>query len=206
MTTKAQERRHKLRIDLIDAAERRIVDDGLSALTARGLAKDVGCALGAIYNVFPDLDALVIAVNSRILSRLDRAIEQEVPPPEPTADTATDYLVGLALAYARFARGNTNQWSCLFEAGMRAGMPQPEWHLDEHLRLMSRIVEGLRRIAGTASDDRLWLLARALFSAIHGIVLLGMQDRFVAVPPEDMEDQISIIVRSVARGIQDEFS
>ena len=206
MITKAQDRRQKLRMDLIDAAERRIEADGLANLKARGLAKEVGCALGAIYNVFPDLDTLVVSVNSRTLARIDRAIAESVAPLSGKPEATQEFMVGLALGYARFARDNTNLWSCLFEAGMRSVTPQPEWHQDEHLRLIERVVEGLRLIAPDASDDRLWLLARALFSAVHGIVQLGMQERFVAVPQEQMEEQISIVVRSVIRGIRQEFA
>ena len=206
MTTKAEERRQKLRMDLIDAAERTIAAQGLGGLTARGLAKEVGCALGAIYNVFPDLDTLVVSVNSRTLMAIDRTMVQSVPSPSGEAEDAKDFLVGLALAYARFAQENTNLWSCLFEAGMQASVPQPEWHLDEHLRLFERIVDGLRPVAPNAPDDRLWLLARALFSAVHGIVQLGIQERFVAVPEDQLEEQITIVVRSVTRGIRQEFA
>ncbi len=205
MTTKAQERRQKLRMDLIDTAERTIAAQGLASLTARGLAKEVGCALGAIYNVFPDLDTLVVSVNSRTLTAIDRTMVQSVAPPSGKFEAAQEFMVGLALAYARFAQENTNLWSCLFEAGMQSSEPQPEWHQDEHLRLFERIVEGLRPIAPQAPDDRLWMLARALFSAVHGIVQLGIQERFVAVPESELEEQITIVVRSVTRGIRKEF-
>ena len=58
-------RRENLRESLVDAAERTITEQGLAQLKARALAQEVGCALGAIYNVFPDLAALIMAVNSR---------------------------------------------------------------------------------------------------------------------------------------------
>lgn len=48
-----EERRERLRMALIDAAEATIAADGLAALKARDLAREVGCALGAIYTAFP---------------------------------------------------------------------------------------------------------------------------------------------------------
>ena len=42
-------------------------------MKARPLAEAAGCALGAIYTVFPDLDALILAVSARTLARLERA-------------------------------------------------------------------------------------------------------------------------------------
>lgn len=206
MTTKAEERRQILRVSLIEAAERTIVESGMNSLTARALAKEVGCAVGAIYNVFPDLDALVVAVNSRTLQKIDRAIASTVAPPDETMDAIQDFMVGLALTYARFAQEHTNLWLCLFELGMRASGPLPEWHQDEHLRLIERVVDGLRLLAPDAPHDRLRLLARALFSAVHGIVQLGLQERFVSVPHDELEEQIALVVRAVTTGINRELS
>src|SRR5258708_13619492 len=70
--TKAAERRQRLRDALISAAEWTIETHGLSGLKARALAFQVGCAVGAIYNVVTDLDDLIIAVNSRTLAALER--------------------------------------------------------------------------------------------------------------------------------------
>ena len=53
------ERRGRLREALIEAAMAAIRAQGLASLKARDLARSAGCALGAIYNVFPDLDALI---------------------------------------------------------------------------------------------------------------------------------------------------
>jgi len=56
MAGKVEARRAALRDALIHHAEIRIERDGLKNLRARDLAKDAGCALGAIYNVFGDLN------------------------------------------------------------------------------------------------------------------------------------------------------
>ena len=56
MAGKVAVRREVLRKSLIDIATQRIARDGLSALRARDLAGDAGCAVGAIYNVFGDLN------------------------------------------------------------------------------------------------------------------------------------------------------
>src|SRR6516164_10889056 len=71
-----QTNRHAvLREQLIDAAERTIASKGLAALRARDLARETGCAVGTIYNVFEHLDELVLCVGSRTLAMLDAALE-----------------------------------------------------------------------------------------------------------------------------------
>jgi AcrR family transcriptional regulator len=52
----------------------------IQALRARDVAQNVGCALGAIYNVFADLDALVLAVKERTLDMLEAEIARQPPP------------------------------------------------------------------------------------------------------------------------------
>ena len=64
-------RHEKLQNALIEAAERAIATQGLGALRARALAEEVGCAVGAIYTIFPDLDGIILAANSRTLIQID---------------------------------------------------------------------------------------------------------------------------------------
>ena len=70
MTTKADLRKADLRLKLVAAAEVRIARDGAGALRARDLAKDADCAVGAIYNAFDDLNAIIVAVNGQTFRRL----------------------------------------------------------------------------------------------------------------------------------------
>src|ERR1700682_1974898 len=75
-TQMAPDSHARLRQALVGSAERRIVEAGLPALKARDLAEEVGCALGMIYKVFQDLDAIILTVNMNTLGRLDAALSQ----------------------------------------------------------------------------------------------------------------------------------
>src|SRR5437764_12558712 len=65
------QRRARLRDALVTAAEHAIAQQGPGSLRARALAEEVGCAVGAIYNVVEDLDDLVLLVNARTLTALE---------------------------------------------------------------------------------------------------------------------------------------
>src|SRR5579862_2913529 len=111
MTPKTAERRQELKGALIEAAERVISVRGLEALRARDLATEVGCAIGAIYNVFPNLDALIIEVNARTLRSFERFLaDAEKAPPRPGENAAIAELVQLALVYLAFAVANRPRW------------------------------------------------------------------------------------------------
>ena len=120
-------RREHLRDALIDAAARAIAKDGLSGLKARALADEVGCAVGAIYNVVADLDELVLLANARTLAELEKILAAAVSPGRGP-DWAIEQLVKLALAYLDFAATHRSQWQALFEHRLASGQVPPEWY------------------------------------------------------------------------------
>ena len=97
-----------LRGQLTDVAERTIAEKGLAALKARDLAREAGCAVGTIYNVFEHLDELVLCVGSRTLAMLEATLEPvRSPVRHSSAEEAVDEIVRLALAYLEFAATHT---------------------------------------------------------------------------------------------------
>ncbi len=78
MAAKTEMRKAALKERLLDIAERRIAEGGLAALRARDLAAEAECSVGAIYNVYDDLNALVMAVNGRTFRALGKAVTKAV--------------------------------------------------------------------------------------------------------------------------------
>src|SRR5262249_23361169 len=198
----AAERRQRLRDALISAAEWTIETHGLSGLKARALAFQVGCAVGAIYNVVTDLDDLIIAVNSRTLAALERDLAAAEQVCGAAAQAApVDRLVRLGTAYLTFATAHRERWRALFEHRLRAGKCLPEQYLEDQRRLF-RYVEGpLAELQPHLSDERLPLVARSLFSAVHGVVILGLEEKLQTVPSEILREQVALIVSALGRGM-----
>ena len=185
MAARTEARRAALRQNLIDIAERRIADLGYPALTARDLAAEAGCALGAIYTSFPDMETMVAAVNSRTVARLEQAVAAAFAATESPEDPKTA-LVLLGQTYHRFVVENPRLWSAIFELGFGPGTEIPRARIEENTRLLGHVVKPVRTLFPDMSDERRMLIAKSLFSAVHGIVSLGLQRRFVAVPREEI--------------------
>jgi AcrR family transcriptional regulator len=196
--SKALERRAKLREDLILAAERSISAGGLAALKTRELAREIGCANGAVYNLVEDMDELVLLVGSRTLRRLDAALTaaESAGPPSPT-----EKLVRIAVAYCDFAAENLELWRALFEHRMTPGKPIPEWAVSEQMDLFRHIFQPLAALLPSRSAAELGVTARSLFSAVHGMVLLGLEQKLIAVPVEALRAEIAVITRAVVKGL-----
>jgi len=200
--TPVTDRRGALRDALVDAAERVIAEGGLAHLRARELAKEVGCAVGAIYNVFPDLDALVLTVNLRPLSLFEDSIAA-LPRAAAggTAGRAVDDLVALALAYLDFAAAHPRRWRALFEHRMSGDQPPPDWYLAEQGRLFRYIEEPLGALCPGLDDAARALLARTLFSATHGMVGLGLDEKLMTIPTATLRREVARVVRATGEGL-----
>lgn len=201
MTTTAA-RRERQRTQLIDAAEKAIAERGLAGLKARELAQEIGCALGAIYNLVADMDELVLRVGSRTLARLDAALSAAESEDAPiSTDAAADRLVAIALAYCAFARDNLQLWRVLFEHRMAEGAVVPDWAVSEQMTLFRHILEPLSVLLPDRVEPERVLMGRTLFSAVHGVVAIGLEEKLIAVPRRDLDRQIEGLVRLVCRGL-----
>lgn len=196
--SKALERREKLRESLILAAERSISAKGLAGLKTRELAREVGCANGAVYNLVDDMDELILRVGSRTLRKLDASLIQAEGDGPVSADQT---LVRIALAYCDFAAANTELWRALFEHRMAPGKPMPDWAADEQMDLFRHIYRPLATLFPKRSANELSLTARSMFSAVHGMVLLGLEQKLVAVPIDALRSEIAIIVKAMINGL-----
>lgn len=194
MVGKVAARRAALRETLIESAERRIAADGLSALRARDLAKDAGCALGAIYNVFGDLNDLVLAVNARTFHRLGTAVSAELAdaPQDPV-----EQLVVMAQAYHHFAAAEYLSWRALFDIERAPDEEAPEWYLQEMGQLFAYIANPLAVIFPNLGEEDRALLTRGLFSSVHGIVFLGLDRASSGVPAAEIDRMIALILRQM---------
>jgi AcrR family transcriptional regulator len=202
---KQTERHTALREQLIDAAERTIANKGFEALKARDLAREVGCAVGTIYNVFDHMDALILCVGSRTLEMLEAALVAARPTMagHDSAEKAADDLVRLALAYLKFAAMHTVRWRALFEHRMSEARPLPEWFVEQQHRLFAQVERPLGTLLPELDRDAQRILARTVFSAVHGIVALGLDEKLVSLPLPDLAAQLAATVRAIARGRDD---
>jgi len=188
-------KRDALRTKLIEAAEKRMRENGLTGLRARDITKDAGCALGGLYNAFGDLDDLILHVNARTLDRLSTEIETARGTLAPDAA-----LLSIALAYAKFARANRTLWDALFDHKLDENAETPDWFRTHQRGVMAHVVDALMELQPDLAEQTAHLRARTYFSAIHGIVAISLQGRFVGLPGADLEAEIERFVSDILVG------
>lgn len=192
MAGKVAERRKVLREDLVKIAEATIAQSGLTSLRARDLAAEAGCAVGAIYNVFGDLNDLVLAVNARTFHALGAEVAAALADAE---QTPTDQLIVMAQAYHHFASRHHNLWRALFDIERAEGETAPDWYLAEMGQLFTFIHDPLAALNPDTGAEELILLTKALFSSVHGIVLLGLDEASAGVQSDNIDAMIALILK-----------
>lgn len=189
--------RAKLHDEVLQIGRRLIREEGLQALQARRIANEAGCAIGSIYNVFEDLDALIIALNMQTLSKLGATLNEAF---ERTKEKATyDRLLALANAYFDFAATNQNSWRAIFEHQLPDEKPAPPEYRQDQDNLFALVEACLSTAIADETERRNG--ARALFASVHGIVSLSLDRKLGAFDPEATRRQILFLVGYAARGL-----
>lgn len=194
MVGKREMKRADLKGRLIEAARNRIAENGLASLRARDVTQDAGCALGGLYTVFRDLDELILRVNSGTLAMLEGDLVAELG---GEADPARQLRI-LAHGYMKFALGHRNLWAALFEHRLPDGIKAPTWHLDKHMFLIQFITRALAALNPDMAEEDVRIRALTLFSAVHGIISISLEARFVGIPRGRLESELDDFVSLLA--------
>ena len=165
---------------MVLAAAREIAKkEGLRGLTARGIAREIGYTVGTLYNLFDNLDDLIVHLNGTTLDTLYRAVAGQRLDDDPEAA-----LRALARAYIRFTRDHPELWSMLFEPSAPHGEQLPNWYHEKVRRLLGVTEQALASFFPAGQEERRHHSARVLWSGLHGICSLA---RAGALPKSDSE-------------------
>ncbi|EFO34169.1 TetR family transcriptional regulator [Roseibium sp. TrichSKD4] len=190
MSKRQQEKSEETRRRVLQAACEAVETGGLDAVNIRTIAKDAGYSIGSVYKHFADVDQLIVAVNHLTLIRIRDAMTETS---EAYADPL-ERLKALAQTYYRFARGNTNLWLALFGHHLPDDQPAPEGHKDENAALLTLIGIALKTLHPELEGAELEARVRTCFAAVHGIVALALENRFVSLSDEVLEKELDFAV------------
>jgi AcrR family transcriptional regulator len=190
-----EQKKGRRRALMIEIARELIALKGLRSLKVRDVAEAADCSIGSVYNEFGDFDGLILTVNRQTVQALAAQLAAV-----PTADPVR-HLHGLAEAYLEFARTHANLLRSLFEHRMEDDRPFPEDILLMVMNAFALMHRPLVRLMPDRDPEEIALQARTLFSAVHGIISLGLEERMVAVPPEKLRQQVAEFVDTHLAGL-----
>src|SRR5262245_33957483 len=188
-----------LRVLILDAAQEIIAAQGLAGLSAREIARRVGYSPGTIYNIFENLDDVVLNVEARVLDALDVRLS-ELQQGENAAG-ARDRLLHIANAYLAFTQDRPRLWNLLFEHHMPAGTELPTWYRQKLERLADQVERALAPHFPPGKEADCQRTARVLWAGVHGITSLATADKLPLVTTDTAARLIDDLVTTFLAGL-----
>jgi AcrR family transcriptional regulator len=166
----------ELRHSILVAAKGIIEREGLVGLTAREIARSIGYSPGTLYNIFENLDDILLTLQTQLLSDLVEVMSHVVISAGATADPLIT-IDALARAYLEYALANKRMWNLLFTHYLPNGMTAPQ-ALHDNINAVGSIVASLLApIMPGATRQELDVASRALWAGVHGITAVAVTDK-----------------------------
>ena len=185
-----------MKYNIVRVAREILVSDGLEGLQARRVARGADCSVGTIYNLFGNLDMVIITANADTLDELHGELLRS----KDGMSTMDAQLNAMASMYLSFAVERTTEWRAIFEHRLTTKTTVPDWYLLKQSELFA-VVEGILEEAIDAPNQRLEA-ARALFSAVHGVISLALNEKLGIFDRPATERQVQFIVQSISGGLR----
>lgn len=182
---------------ILDAAQEIIEANGLAGLSAREIARRIGYSPGTIYNMFQNLDDVILNVEGRVLDALDARLAEVLAEPSPS-----DRVRRLAHTYLAFTQEKPRLWNLLFEHHLPAGTVLPAWYQQKLEQLLGRVEEVLAPMFPADQLSERQRAARVLWAGVHGITSLSTADKLSVVTTESAGRLIDDLVGTYLKGIQ----
>lgn len=165
--------REELREIALQAAEELVAVDGLDGLSTRKVVTRIGYTVGSLYMVFRNLDDLIVQMNERTLHDLGEQLTVAVadrPPP-------VQAIRALAQAYIGFALTETPRWLAIYQHRLPEGQTVPDSFSEKVAGMFALVQQQLALLCPHRPPDDITLAARALWSGIHGVCILGFDQK-----------------------------
>jgi len=187
----------ELHATILTVATQIIKDEGMKSLSIRKVAKEIGCAVGTIYNIFNSIDDIFLTINAATMTRLYKQLQQEA---QEESDPLTA-LVMLGRAYVAFSRDNYHLWSLLVDHKLQPGSTLPV-NVQEKIDDLFLLVSGM--VAPLVSNDKgkADLAAKVLWASLHGVCSLAMSGKLDTVKAEAADVLAESLVRNYLQGLQ----
>ena len=196
MARRSDHSRDEIQAMAIQAAIAILSTEGLHGLSTRKVASAIGYTVGTLYLVFKNLDELILHVNAAALDDLRTVMQAELV----SVDDPQDQLLALARAYLQFARDNFARWSLMFTHQMPEGMSLPDWFHDKVRGLFALVVKPLQHINPGLNEAQYQQATHVLWSSVHGVCELGLNDKLTLGGEIQAEDLIDALVKNYLKG------
>lgn len=162
----------ELRQLILDASKSIVERNGIAGLSAREIARLIGYSPGTLYNIFENLDDVLLTLQLQLAERTVEHLKAV-----PLSGDGTKDIAALTTAYVSFALDNRRLWNLLFAHSLPAGINPPPGLQDQFNSIVQTVKTALAPSAPHLSDEQLEISARTLWAGVYGITALAVTDK-----------------------------
>ena len=172
MGRRSDHSRAVLRELIIEESHRQMAEQGFARFSARQVARAVGYSVGTIYNLFPSLDHLLVAINTRTFALWCDFVRRRLD------GVDDDRIAVLVQAYFDFASEHTNLWMAIYDHRLPPGMSLPPEDDEKRRELTLIVIREVGALLPNLSDSEIQRLARSLIATVHGHCTYALNGSF----------------------------
>jgi AcrR family transcriptional regulator len=186
----------ELRQLILDASREIIERDGLLGYSAREVARKIGYSPGTLYNVFQDLDDVLMTLQMQLLTDAARRLSDVTD-----SGQHTQRLNELARAYVTFALENKRIWNLLFQHQPPGAATNEKLH-DGVNTIIAHVAGVVAKLVPRAKDSEADQAARVLWAGVHGITAIAVTEKGPTMKPETALAFVEALTATYVKGLQ----
>ncbi|MFM7084014.1 MAG: TetR/AcrR family transcriptional regulator [Hyphomicrobium sp.] len=187
----------QLRELILEVSTKMISDEGIVAFSAREVARQIGYSPGTIYNVFHNLDELLLIIEGRLLDEL--AVDLDKVSSELSI---SDKVLALAHTYLNFTATKPKLWNLLFEHHLQDEANVPDWYRQKLDGLMSKFIDAILPLMPSSSGIEVKRSAHVLWAGLHGISSLATAHKLTNITSESAVMLVDHLVCTFLAGLK----
>ena len=184
-----------LRQLILDASRDLVEENGLLGCSAREIARKIGYSPGTLYNVFKDLDEVLMTLQIQLLDDVASRLEEIHKGGDPVKR-----IKDLGRAYVGFAIENKRLWNLLFQHQPPSAGASDKLHSGVN-RIAAIIAEAIGPLTPDTSEDAALQAGRTLWAGVHGITAIAVTEKSPTMRPETAQAFADRLITTYIKGL-----
>lgn len=159
---------------ILNSAMSIVENEGHLKLSTRKIATQIGYTVGTLYNVFQNLDDIIIHLNGMVLDKLITKMKSNLNKTDCNIET----FKKLGIAYANFSAENYHLWDMLVNYRVDPKSEIPKWYPKKIQELFEILETQLSKVIKTNNISALRDDITVMWASIHGICILSIKGKF----------------------------
>jgi AcrR family transcriptional regulator len=195
MGRRADHSRDELFKMAVEAAAKIVAKQGFRSLSTRRIAARMGYSAGTLYQLFDNLDDLILHVNAKTLDGLIGVCQDVDFTTGPEAS-----LYDLADRYIGYTSRNRSLWNSVFEHSLPNGRAAPAWFIEKRQTLIGFGEKAIAPLFQPGEETARHHEAHVLWAGLYGIASLATAGKLP--PAESPQLMVQSLIRNYVAGLR----